>query len=47
MTPLAAAEARPKIETRQLVWRFLLASALIVGPVGIATMFAHWLQPLR
>ncbi|HYL74480.1 MAG TPA: hypothetical protein VEU96_09765 [Bryobacteraceae bacterium] len=43
----AAPEARAHVELRQLVWRFWLPSALIAGPVGIATMIAHWIQPLR
>jgi len=46
-TDEAAAAARAKVELRQLVWSFWLASALIAGPVGIATMIAHWIQPLR
>lgn len=46
-TDEAAAGARATVEWRQLVWRFWLASALIVGPVAIATTIAHWIQPLR
>jgi hypothetical protein len=40
-------EARAKVEWRQLLWRFLWAFALIAGPVGIATMIAHWAPLLR
>ena len=46
-TDEVASAARAKVEWGQLVWRFWLVSALIAGPVAIATMIAHWIQPLR
>lgn len=42
-----AAEVRKRVELRQLLWRFLLAFALIAGPVGVATMIAHWMPPVH
>jgi hypothetical protein len=41
------AEARAKVEWRQLLGRFLLAFGLIAGPIGIATMIAHWAPLIR
>jgi hypothetical protein len=39
-----AVKVRTSVERRQLVWRFLLVFALIVAPVGIATLIAHWVR---
>jgi hypothetical protein len=40
-------DRRAKVELHQLLWRFLLAFGLILGPVGVATMIAHWAPPLH